>query len=123
MMSEPSALDDTRRNATRDPSGDQLGSRSISLVAPVSGSNRRLSLPSGRIVQSFEYARLSMSLANTMRDPSADHAGVWSVARAGSQLSIRFVCPEPLAPMTQMSHSPDRLLRNAIRLPSGDHAG
>jgi hypothetical protein len=45
-----------RRNASFEPSGDQLDSMSITSVPAVAGSTRRLSLPSARIVHSFTYA-------------------------------------------------------------------
>src|SRR5690242_525175 len=66
-MSE--SLAEIRRNASFDPSGDQVGSMSITSVPAVAGSTRRLSLPSARIVQSFTWAYVSMSLEYAMRLP------------------------------------------------------
>jgi hypothetical protein len=106
----------------RDPSGDQLGRSSSPLVVV----SRTCPLPSAFITQ-MSRALEPLKRDHAMRFPSGDQAGsssnsLFFVSRTGSV---------PSAFMTQISSldSPislafcERVETNAIRVPSGDHAG
>ena len=100
------------------PSGDQLGASSDwpTVVSGRSPEPSTLTSHSSLTLVSGGLVRVS---TNAICRPSGEKAGsYWS---AGALVTWRWSLPSAF--MIQMSKSPSRSLANAMRVPSGDHAG
>ena len=108
--SRPSRVDE---KTMRDPSGENIGSRS-SARPSVSGVSP---LPSARATKMTRCP--SRVFSNTMRVPSGDHCR----CALATMLSVMRVAPEPSAFITQSSHVADCCAPKASFVPSGDQSG
>src|SRR5687768_2058625 len=99
----------------RCPSGDHAGSVSSRLDA-----NRATPVPSAFMIMMLltQYGS-QKNRVNAILEPSGDHAG-WP---SDSVPVVRRFALPPSASITQILDAPPRTLRNAILLPSRDHAG